>query len=107
MDYALDLIATLSRWSRSHLSDISLAIIATLLVLFGPAINAWVQQRIGSLNFVFRTLLFVLICAVGYGLAMVFVTPWLAKGLGYFNNYTLAPVLLLVFFVIGMIADRS
>ena len=70
-------------------------------------INAWVQQRIGSLNFVFRTLLFVLICAVGYGLAMVFVTPWLAKGLGYFNNYTLAPVLLLVFFVIGMIADRS
>ncbi|RUB65527.1 DUF3392 domain-containing protein [Pseudomonas aeruginosa] len=107
MDYALDLIATLSHWSRSHLSDISLAIMATLLVLFGPAINAWVQQRIGSLNFVFRTLLFVLICAVGYGLAMVFVTPWLAKGLGYFNNYTLAPVLLLVFFVIGMIADRS
>ncbi|MGI0749197.1 DUF3392 domain-containing protein [Pseudomonas aeruginosa] len=107
MDYALNLIATLSRWSRSHLSDISLAIMATLLVLFGPAINAWVQQRIGSLNFVFRTLLFVLICAVGYGLAMVFVTPWLAKGLGYFNNYTLAPVLLLVFFVIGMIADRS
>ncbi|WP_174515321.1 DUF3392 domain-containing protein [Pseudomonas aeruginosa] len=107
MDYALDLIATLSRWSRSHLSDISLAIMATLLVLFGPAINAWVQQRIGSFNFVFRTLLFVLICAVGYGLAMVFVTPWLAKGLGYFNNYTLAPVLLLVFFVIGMIADRS
>ncbi|HEJ3578014.1 TPA: DUF3392 domain-containing protein [Pseudomonas aeruginosa] len=107
MDYALDLIATLSRWSRSHLSDISLAIMATLLVLFGPTINAWVQQRIGSLNFVFRTLLFVLICAVGYGLAMVFVTPWLAKGLGYFNNYTLAPVLLLVFFVIGMIADRS
>ncbi|MFU3283706.1 DUF3392 domain-containing protein [Pseudomonas aeruginosa] len=107
MDYALDLIATLSRWSRSHLSDISLAIMATLLVLFGPAINAWVQQRIGSLNFGFRTLLFVLICAVGYGLAMVFVTPWLAKGLGYFNNYTLAPVLLLVFFVIGMIADRS
>ena len=107
MDYALDLIATLSRWSRSHLSDISLAIMATLLVLFGPAINAWVQQRIGSLNCVFRTLLFVLICAVGYGLAMVFVTPWLAKGLGYFNNYTLAPVLLLVFFVIGMIADRS
>lgn len=107
MDYALDLIATLSRWSRSHLSDISLAIMATLLVLFGPAINAWVQQRIGSLNFVFRTLLFVLICAVGYGLAMVFVTPWLAKGLGYFNNYTLAPVLLLAFFVIGMIADRS
>ncbi|UXJ52286.1 DUF3392 domain-containing protein [Pseudomonas citronellolis] len=107
MDFALDLIASASRWSRSHLSDIALAIMATLLVLFGPAINAWVQQRIGSLNFVFRTLLFVLICAVGYGLAMVFVTPWVAHGLSYFNNYTLAPVLLLLFFIIGMIADRS
>ncbi|SDI26879.1 DUF3392 domain-containing protein [Pseudomonas panipatensis] len=107
MNFALELIASASRWSRSHLSDIALAIMATLLVLFGPAINAWIQQRIGSLNFVFRTLLFVLICAVGYGLAMVFVTPWLAHGLNYFNNYTLAPVLLLLFFVIGMIADRS
>ena len=107
MDVVLDLIATLSRWSRGHLNDIALAIMATLLVLFGPSINAWVQHRIGSLNFLFRTLLFVLLCAVGYGLAMIYLTPWLAKGLGYFNNYTLAPVLLLVFFVIGVIADRN
>lgn len=107
MDAVLDMIATLSRWSRGHLHDIALALMATLLVLFGPTINAWVQQRIGSLNFVFRTLLFVLLCAVGYGLAMIYVTPWLAQGLGYFNNYTLAPVLLLVFFVIGIIADRN
>ncbi|WP_121410459.1 DUF3392 family protein, partial [Pseudomonas aeruginosa] len=55
----------------------------------------------------FRTLLFVTLCALGYGLAMIFLTPWLAKGLGYFNNYTLAPVLLLVFFLIGVLADRS
>ncbi|MFC5694936.1 DUF3392 domain-containing protein [Pseudomonas sp. GCM10022186] len=107
MDAVLDMIATLSRWTRGHLDEIALAIMATLLVLFGPTINAWVQQRIGSLNFLFRTLLFVLLCAVGYGLAMIYVTPWLAKGLGYFNNYTLAPVLLLVFFVIGIIADRN
>ena len=37
MDLLLDLIATLSRWSRSHLYEISLAIMATLFVLFGPA----------------------------------------------------------------------
>lgn len=107
MDLILDLVATLSRWSRGHLYDISLAIMATLLVLLGPGINAWIQQRIGGLNFLFRTLLFVALCALGYGLAMIFLTPWLAKGLGYFNNYTLAPVLLLVFFLIGVLADRS
>ncbi|WP_375741053.1 DUF3392 domain-containing protein [Pseudomonas boanensis] len=107
MDVLLDLIATVSRWSRGHLHDIALAIMATLLVLFGPGINAWVQERIGGLNFLFRTLLFVLLCAVGYGLAMIYLTPWLAKGLAYFSNYTLAPVLLLVFFLIGIVADRS
>lgn len=107
MDLALDLIATLSRWSRSHLSDISLALMATLFVLFGPGLNAWVQRSIGSLNFVFRTLIFVLLCALVYGLAIIFLTPYLAQALGSFNNYTLAPVLLLVFFVIGVLADRS
>ncbi|MGX5217606.1 MULTISPECIES: DUF3392 domain-containing protein [Pseudomonas] len=107
MDLLLDLTATLSRWSRSHLYDISLAIMATLFVLFGPAINAWVQRSIGGLNFVFRTIIFVIVCAVVYGLAIVFLTPYLSAGLGQFNNYTLAPVLLLVFFLIGVLADRS
>jgi hypothetical protein len=107
MDLLLDLIVTLSRWSRSHLYDISLAIMATLLVLFGPGINAWVQRSTASMNFILRTLIFVLLCAVGYGLVIVFVTPMLAKGLGHFNNFTLAPVLILVFFVIGILADRN
>jgi hypothetical protein len=80
---------------------------ATLFVLFGPGLNAWVQRSIGSLNFILRTLIFVIVCAVGYGLAIVFLTPWLAKGLAHFNNFTLSPVLLLVFFIIGILADRS
>ncbi|MWV10705.1 DUF3392 family protein [Pseudomonas sp. R-28-1W-6] len=107
MDLLLDLITTLSRWCRGNLFDISLAIMATLFVLFGPGINAWVQRSISGFNFFLRTLIFVLVCAVGYGLAIVFLTPWLAQGLGYFNNFTLAPVLLLVFFLIGVLADRS
>ena len=107
MDLVLDLIATLSRWSRGHLGDISLAVMAALFVLFGPGLNAWVQRSIGSLNFVFRTLIFVLLCALVYGLAIIFLTPYLAQALGSFNNYSLAPVLLLVFFVIGVLADRS
>ena len=107
MDMLLDLIVSLSRWSRGHLYDISLAIMATLFVLFGPGLNAWVQRSIGSLNFILRTLIFVIVCAVGYGLAIVFLTLWLAKGLAHFNNFTLSPVLLLVFFIIGILADRS
>lgn len=107
MDLVLDLIATLSRWSRSHLSDISLAIMATLFVLFGPASNAWVQRNIGGWNFVLRTLAFVVFCALVYGLGIIYLSPWLAKGLAQFNNYTLAPVLLVMLFIIGVVADRN
>jgi len=106
MDLVLDLIATLSRWSRGHLFDISLAIMATLFVLFGPSLNAWVQKNIAGLNFVLRTLIFVVFCAVVYGLGIVYLTPWLGKGLAQFNNYTLAPVLILLLFILGVIADR-
>jgi hypothetical protein len=31
----------------------------------------------------------------------------LAKGLGLFNNFTLAPMLILVFFIVGILADRN
>ena len=60
-----------------------------------------------SMNFILRTLIFVLLCAVGYGLLIVLATPYLAKGLGLFNNFTLAPMLILVFFIIGILADRN
>lgn len=106
MDLLADLTLTLSRWSRAHLSDIALAILATLLVLFGPDLNAWVRQRIGGFNFVFRTLVLVGLCALVYGVALTYLTPWLTHGLGQLNNYTLAPFLLLVFLTIGIIADQ-
>lgn len=106
MDLFLDLIVSLSGWCRSHLSDIALAIVACLLVLFGPGINNWIRYSTASMNFVLRTLIFVLVCAVGYGLVIVYASPWLAKALGQLNNYTLSPILILVFCVIGVIADR-
>ncbi len=107
MHVALDLIAHLSRLCRAHLSEIALALMATLLVLLGPGVNAWVRQRLGGLNPVLRGLLFVALCLAGYGLAMVWLTPWLAKGLGHFNNYTLAPALLLALLAIGVLAERN
>ena len=49
MDLVLDLLSTVSRWSRSNLSEISLALVGCLLVLFGTDIKAWVEGRLGNL----------------------------------------------------------
>jgi len=43
---------------------------------------------------------------VGSGAALIYATPWVVKGLGQFNNYALAPVLLVVLVLIGVVADR-
>lgn len=106
MDLLLDFLVTLSRWCRGHLDEIALAGVAALLVLFGPQINGWLQRRVGGLNVVFRTLLFVLLCAPGYGMVIVHATPWLARGLAQLNNYLLGPALILVFIGLGVIAER-
>lgn len=107
MDILIDLVIALSKWTRLHLSDISLGIMATALVLFGPAINGWVRRSISHLNFVIRTFIFILVCAVGYGLSIVYLTPLLANAFAHFNNYTLSPVLLMSFILIGILADRN
>ena len=50
MDLVLDLLATVSRWSRGNLSEISLALVGCLLVLFGSDVKGWAEQRLGSLG---------------------------------------------------------
>lgn len=106
MDVITDLILALSKWTRLHLSDIALAIMASALVLFGPMLNAWVRRSIGHLNFFMRTLIFVLVCAVIYGLSLIYLTPILTNALAHLNNYILAPMLLTIFILIGIVADR-
>jgi hypothetical protein len=106
MDLVLDLLATISRWSRSNLSEISLALVGCLLVLFGTDIKALAEQRLGGLTGALRVPLMALLVMIGSGAALIYATPWVLKGLSQFNNYALAPVLLVVLALIGVVADR-
>ncbi|UFH49662.1 DUF3392 domain-containing protein [Pseudomonas sp. KNUC1026] len=107
MDLILDLLATVSRWSRSNLSEISLALVGCVLVLFGAQFKSWVEGRLGGFAGALRVPAMALVCLVGSGLALVYATPWVIKGLSQFNNYSLAPVLLVVLVLIGVVADRN
>ncbi|MEB0039429.1 MULTISPECIES: DUF3392 domain-containing protein [unclassified Pseudomonas] len=106
MDLVLDLLATVSRWSRSNLSEISLALVGCLLVLFGSDIKGWIDGRISGFAGALRIPVMALLCTIGSGLALIYATPWVIRGLSQFNNYSLAPVLLVVLVLIGVIADR-
>lgn len=107
MEVMLELFATASRWCRGHLDEIALGLIAALLVVLGPAFKNWTQQRSASMNFLLRTLMFVALCILVYGMAIIHLPPWVAKGLAQLNNYTLAPVLFTTLVAIGLLAERN
>ncbi|MNF01696.1 hypothetical protein D3C80_2007220 [compost metagenome] len=75
-------------------------------MLFGTDVKAWAEQRIGSLAGALRVPVMALLVMIGSGAALIYATPWVVKGLSQFNNYALAPVLLVVLVLIGVVADR-
>ncbi|MFP3926619.1 DUF3392 domain-containing protein [Pseudomonas sp. W5-36] len=107
MEFVLDLLATVSRWSRSNLSEIALALVGCLLILFGTDIKGWIEGRLGSFAGALRIPIMALLCTVGSGAALIYATPWVVRGLSQFNNYSLAPVLAVVLVLIGVVADRK
>ena len=61
--------------TQIYSGEISLAFVATCLVLFGDNINGFVRQNVQKYFFLFRILIFILLCAFGYGLMTVTIHP--------------------------------
>jgi drug/metabolite transporter (DMT)-like permease len=102
-----DLIRHMSEWCRDYLMNISLALVATLMFVYGDAINKAIQKRVKIKNFVLRVLLFVLICGFGLGAFIVFSARLISQMLGGLENLWLFPIIVLLFFVVGVLAERK
>ncbi len=106
----MELIREFAVWTSSHirpwLLQIAVAMLATLLVIYGQSINRMVKRHISSWHFVLRVLVFMLLCAFGYGALLVFCAPWLARAFASLGSVWLSPVVLLAFVVIGLLAER-
>lgn len=100
-------IVQTSLWVRPHLSMVALMVVATLLVLYGNNVNAAVRRQIQHYHFIVRTLIFILLCAFGYGLLTTLLTPFLASQLASISNYYLGPVVVVVTIALGMLAERK
>jgi len=107
MELLRNLLETASHWSRANLQEIALALVGCLLVLFGADIKGWLEQRLGSFAGALRIPALALLCMVGSGAALIYATPWVVRGLRQFNDYSLAPVLLVVLVLVGVVADRK
>ncbi len=96
-----------SQWLYPYLGEIALAIMATVLVIYGDSINRLVKKHTSGLNFVIRTGVFILLCTFGYGALLIFFTPMLGKWLAGLGMIYLGPLIVAVFIVLGVLAERK
>ncbi|MCL9782011.1 DUF3392 domain-containing protein [Vibrio sp. S4M6] len=102
-----DLLAPMGKALSPYLFEISTALIACILVLLGNEINGFFRKAMRSQHFIFRTLVFVLINAFGYGLIIVKATPYLAHTFRQMQAGVMFSVIMLCFIAVGVWAQRN
>ncbi len=100
------LLISLSGWLRPHNDEIALAIIATLLVVFGDSINRTVRKLVRQYWVGFRVLIFVALCTFGYGTLTVWLVPLLARVLIGLSAPVYMASVVGSFLVLGILAER-
>ncbi len=107
MDAVLSVFSDLGALMRPYIRDISLALVASLLVITGGDINRFIKRQIASANFFFRTVIFVLVSTFGYGAATVLFTNILKTQLSALSKPYLAIVVVSCFVALGIYAERK
>ena len=106
-EYFAEFMYWLAALMRRNLDPVATALVATLLVIYGNDINSAVKARIKNQYFPVRVLIFVLVCAFGYGAATVAISMLLAGLLREVGSLYLAPVVIVFLLVVGLLADRK
>jgi len=102
----MDFLLTLSSWIKPYNQDISLAIVATLLVIFGNSINRAVRRSVRNYWIIVRVTAFIALCTFGYGAITVWVVPLLAKALLWLPAAYYGACIVAGFIVLGLMAER-
>ena len=106
-DFLYQLLLDWGALFRPYLRDMALAMVATSLVVFGDDINRLVRRQTVALHFIWRTLIFILLCAFGYGALTIFLTPLVASQLAKLSNLWLPWVAFGIFVLLAMLAQRK
>lgn len=89
-----------------HLRLLCTAFIASILVIYGRDINRGVLGVMRRAHFLLRTLVFVLLCAVGYGFITVQGGIWLSELVSRIDRLFLGIIITIAFIGVGMLAER-
>ena len=90
----------------SYFNEMSLMLMATLLVVYGDIINKQVKRSLSGLHFILRSGLFVLLCAFGYGALTLYGAPLLHHILKFVAYEYRGVAFIAAFVALGVAAER-
>tara|TARA_R110002167_G_scaffold53073_1_gene152545 strand:+ start:164 stop:496 length:333 start_codon:yes stop_codon:yes gene_type:complete len=106
MEWIQSAMTQVSQWMQPYYSEIALTILATILVVYGDVLNKHIKRMISPYHFVIRTAVFVLICAFGYGLLVVFATPFVKQLILWVPYLYRGITVVSVFLLLGYLAEH-
>ncbi|WP_238116478.1 DUF3392 domain-containing protein [Vibrio cincinnatiensis] len=103
----LSFFAPAGHYIAPYLAEVSMALIACLLVMLGGEINALLRRIMLNQHFILRTLAFIAINAFGYGLIIVKASPYLTRTLSHLERGMMFSIVIISFVVIGLWAQKN
>ena len=103
----MDIVSEIARHIRHYNGQIAFALVVTLLVIFGGEINRTIRKLVAGWNVMLRVLVFVIFCALGYGLLASWLTGFLQGQLRGLSNTVYLVVVIGSFVVLGWLAERG
>ncbi|MGK0443227.1 MAG: hypothetical protein ACJA1U_000149 [Bermanella sp.] len=106
MNWITDLLLQANQWLKPYSLQLSVAFVATLLVIYGDAINKTVRIFVKPYPFLVRITAFVVLCTLGYGALTVWGSSQVNQLIHRLPSTLFAPVVVGAFVVLGVLAER-
>lgn len=100
-------LLALSGFLRAHLGKVAMSLVATAVFLYGEELHGLVKKQIEGSPWLLRVLILILVCAFGYGTLTVGCSMLCQRLLGFLDNQYLSPVVVGLFLLIGILAERK
>ncbi len=101
-----DILAMISNGLSDYYTEMSLMLMATLLVIYGDVINGNIKRMLSPYHFIIRTIVFVLVCAFGYGALTLYGAPLLLHIIKYLPWHWQGVGFISAFIALGVLAER-
>ncbi len=102
----MSVIADCSQLMRDNMGSISMAVVVSLMSVYGSDISRVVRNSIRSYHFFIRAGIFFFLVVIGYGTLTLIVGSVLARMLRALDNNWLSPTVAVFFLLIAVAAEE-